>query len=106
MIQIMIKGPNPKEAVNYKLKVMGDDLSDLLVRFLGEILYLFAGEKKIAANTFIKTLSSSALEAIVELVQFNPNIHEILYEIKAVTYHQIEVTEKANHWEAKVIFDL
>jgi len=48
MMLIMIKGPNPKEAINYKLKVMGDDLSDLLVRFMGEILYLFAGERKIA----------------------------------------------------------
>ena len=48
----------------------------------------------------------SRLHAVLETVPFNPERHEIINEIKAVTYHQIEVAEKGDHWEAQVIFDL
>ena len=77
-----------------------------MVRWLGEILYLFEGEKKIVTDTLINTISPSKLKATLQTIAFDPNLHEVLREIKAVTYHQIEVTEKDNRWEARIIFDL
>ena len=53
-----------------------------------------------------EAISPSYLEATVETVPFDPNVYEVLSEIKAVTYHQIEVAQKSGHWEARVIFDL
>ncbi|MGD9074802.1 MAG: archease, partial [Desulfobacteraceae bacterium] len=89
-----------------KISVSGEDLADLMVRWLGEILYLFAGENLVVTSIRMGSVSSSALEATLETAPFEPEIHETLREIKAVTYHQIEVTEMPNGWETKVIFDV
>ena len=89
-----------------KISVSGDDLADLMVRWLGEILYLFEGDYLVVTTINIDSLTSSRLEATLETVPYDPEIHEILNEIKAVTYHQIQVINKGDLWEARVIFDL
>lgn len=95
------KGPN-----TIRLSVSGEDLADLMIRWLGEILYIFEGEKQIVTKVGIDAISPHHITATLETVSFDQNLHEILCEIKAVTYHQIEVMEKADHWEARIIFDL
>ena len=77
-----------------------------MVHWLGEILYLFHGEKKIATRLDIDTISQSHLDATLETIAFSADLHEVLREIKAVTFHQIEVVKKDNQWEARVVFDL
>jgi SHS2 domain-containing protein len=106
MMSIAFKGKRTNKSEIIKLSVAGYDLADLMVRWLGEILYQFEGEHKLVTNVEIDFISPSYLDATLEMVSFDPNIHEILREIKAVTYHQIEVVEKDKHWEARIIFDL
>ena len=103
----VILGDNPfGKTRSMKISVSGNDLADLMVRWLGEILYLFEGDDLVVTSVNIDSLTSSQLEATLETVPFDPEIHEILNEIKAVTYHQIQVTNKGDTWEARVIFDL
>jgi len=103
---LMVKANPAKEIKTVKLSVTGCDSADLMVRWLGEILYLLEGENKVVIHMEIDSISPSSLHATLQTVPFDPNTDEILYEIKAVTYHQIEVAEKSDHWEARVIFDL
>ena len=77
-----------------------------MVRWLGEILYLFEGEGQVVSSISINSISDKRLHAILELTPFAPPAHKILREIKAVTYHQIQVAEKGGRWEASVIFDM
>jgi protein archease len=103
----LIVRANPvKENKTVKLSVTGCDSADLMVRWLGEILYLLEGENKVVIHLGIDSIFPSRLNATLKTVSFDPNTDEILYEIKAVTYHQIEVAEKGDHWEARIIFDL
>jgi len=106
MMQIMVSCKHTEKTRTIKLSLNEQDLPGLMVRWLGEILYLFAGEKEVVSSIRIDSISPSHLAATLESVPFNPDLHEILCEIKAVTYHQIEVVEKDNFWEARVIFDL
>ena len=106
MMYITFKVKCTKKGEIIKLSVAGYDLADLMVRWLGEILYQFEGEHKLVTNVGIDFISPSHLDATLEMVSFDPSLHEILREIKAVTYHQIEVIEKGKHWEARIIFDL
>ena len=78
----------------------------MLVHWLGEFLYLFHGEKKIATRFDINSISQLHLDATLETISFSTDLHEVLREIKAVTFHQIEVVKKDKQWEAKVVFDL
>jgi len=89
-----------------KISLSGDDLSDLMVRWLTEILYLYEGEHLVTTDIIIDSFSSTTINATLSALPFDPLRHEILREIKAVTYHQIEVAEKDGIWKARVIFDL
>ena len=88
------------------VSLIGNDLEDLLVRWLSEILYLFEGEGLVVFSFKIDSLLSTVLKATLGTTPFDPKNHEILREIKAVTYHQIEIMNKKDTWEAQVTFDL
>jgi len=106
IMQIMVSSRHTEKTRTIKLSLDEQDLPELMVRWLGEILYLFAGEKEVVTGIRIDSISPSHLDATLESVPFDPDLHEILCEIKAVTYHQIQVVEKDDCWEARVIFDL
>lgn len=106
LMQIMIKKRPVARTSVLKLSVSGEDLSDLMVRWLGEILYLFEGESKVVMDIDIDSITKTRLEATLLVAPFNPKQHEIVTEIKAVTYHQIEVARREHGWQATVIFDL
>ena len=106
MMKIMVSSKSVEKSKSLKLSLDGEDLAELMVHWLGEILYLFHGEKKVVSRLEIDSISLSHLDATLDTVSFSTDLHEVLCEIKAVTFHQIEVAEKDDQWEAKVIFDL
>jgi SHS2 domain-containing protein len=96
----------PAEADLIRISVSGNDLADLMNKWLSEILYLYAGENLVVTGINIGSLSSASLNATLKTSPFNPKFHKIIREIKAVTYHQIAVTNENGIWTARVIFDL
>ncbi len=94
----------PSEVI--ELAVTGDDPADLMVNYLRELLYLWAGNEKLVKMIDIADISDTAISARVSTDRYQPEHHEILHEIKAVTYHQIEVVRTAGGWQAKVVFDV
>ncbi|MBN2419441.1 MAG: archease [Deltaproteobacteria bacterium] len=106
MIYIMIGDASPDKTKRINVSVAGDDLPDLMVRWLGEILYLFEGEREIVTDIGIDYFTPSRLHATLTTTSYNPDVHNILCEIKAVTYHQIEVDRNNSGYSTKIIFDL
>ena len=88
------------------IEVSGDDWSNLMVNWLREILYLWNGKELLVKKVRILSLSETGLSATVELDAFDPDRHIIKTEIKAVTYHQIQVKSSPSGWEAMIIFDV
>jgi SHS2 domain-containing protein len=88
------------------IRVTGDDWPDLMVNWLRELLYFWNGKELLVKKVKILALSENKLSANVELDPFDPDRHEIKIEIKAVTYHQIQVSSGPEGWEARVIFDV
>ena len=106
MTDLMVKADIREKEAKRKLIVEGEDLPDLMVRWLSEILYLFNGEHILVSAIEIGSISSTRLQSTLRVVSLNKGHHEILREIKAVTYHQIAVEETPHGWEARVIFDI
>ena len=106
LMHLMLSGKPVGNAGTMTISVTGQDYADLMVRWLGELLYLFEGDHLIPMTVTIQKLKPTYLEAGVETVPFDPDRVEIIYEIKAVTYHQIDVSRKAGRWVARVIFDI
>jgi SHS2 domain-containing protein len=106
MLKIMLERLPEKGGKDRDISISGADLPDLLVRWLGEILYLFDGEQTLVTDTKIHSVTPDRLDAQLKIVPFCSTRHEVATEIKAVTYHQIEVTQDAGEWRARIIFDL
>ncbi len=106
MLKLMVTGTPGKPLQRMKLSITAQDAGALMVDWLSEILYLFEGGKMVVQYIAIDAFSPSSLDATLEATPFTTEQHEIIHEIKAVTYHQIEVGEKNGRWEARVYFDL
>jgi SHS2 domain-containing protein len=106
MTDLMVKGDITKKTVIKDVSLKGDDFPDLMVKWLGEILYLFNGEKLLVHSIEINSISSIMLLSTLTLSTFEPKHHEVKREIKAVTYHQICVDKVNDGWQARIIFDI
>ena len=103
---LMVKGDISEKTAIRDVLVEGEDFPDLMVRWLGEILYLFDGENLIVNSIKIKSISPTKLKSTLTLTSFETEHHQVIREIKAVTYHQISVDKTKDGWQAKVIFDI
>jgi len=106
MTDLMVKADISEKGTRRKVLVEGEDFPDLMVRWLGEILYLFDGEHLLVSAIEINSISPIRLKSTVTVVSLKRGHHEMLREIKAVTYHQISVERKNDGWEARIIFDI
>ncbi len=91
----------------YKVKVESPTLEDLLVDYLSELLYVYSVEFFIMAdfNVIIhKGDEGYVLTGVALGEPLNKEKHKINLEIKAVTYHELEINLKEGY--AKVLFDI
>lgn len=95
-----------REAESRQIRITGEDLPDLMVNWLRELLYLWAGEDLLIKRVDVDIVAEMNLTATLFCEPFDPERHEIKEEIKAVTYHGIRVDQTAEGWEAVIIFDV
>ena len=100
----IVKDLQPEKEL--KIHVTGSDWPDLMVNWLRELLYLWTGKELLVKHIDIQTLSEYNLTATLRVDPFKPDRHVITNDIKAVTYHQIQVNQVANGWESRIIFDV
>jgi SHS2 domain-containing protein len=94
-----------KLKVERQIQLEENEIETLLVSWLQELLYLLDTEQLVFGR-FKVNVKDCSLNADVWGEPFNPEIHTSKTEIKAVTYHQLEVIESDQGWKAQVIFDL
>ncbi|MEA3454543.1 MAG: archease, partial [Candidatus Caldatribacteriota bacterium] len=89
----IIDGGNKTLKENFydKIKLEADNLEGLLFAWLNELLYISETKLVILSKFKIKDLSNNKIEAKVEGIKINPPSVKIEKEIKAVTYHRLEI---------------
>jgi len=102
----LLEAAKPCEQQTQQLSVAGSDWPDLMVNWLREILFLWDGNERLVRSVQIENIVHNKLDAQVQTEAFSPQHHVIKTEIKAVTYHQIQVVDRGHQWEAKIIFDI
>ena len=91
----------------YRVKVESPTLDDLLVDYLSELLYVYSVEFFVMCdfNVIIHEKDDGYVLSGVALGEpLNKEKHKIKVEIKAVTYHELEINLKEGY--AKVLFDI
>lgn len=95
-----------RKQISQEISVQGSDREDLLIRWLGELLFLGESRGFLFKEFTIRRLDSTSLKAVARGEIFDPSRHRFKTEIKAVTYHQAELKERDGRWEGRVIFDV
>ncbi len=95
-----------RKQISQEISVQGSDREDLLIRWLGELLFLGESRGFLFKEFTIRHLDSTSLKAVARGEIFDPSRHRFKAEIKAVTYHQTEVKEVDGKWEGRVILDI
>lgn len=80
-----------------------DDIDGLLVDFLTELLYLYEVEGVIVCDADVR-IEGNRLEGTIRGEKRDPERHHIKTEIKAVTYHMLEIEPEKGFLQ--VLFDL
>ena len=108
LFDVMIENQTGRKAAKQqrKLTVEGSDISDLLINFLREILYLFNGAGWVVSHCKIMECDNKRLKAQLTSEPYNKNKHSIKTEIKAVTYSGLNVEKQKSGWRARLIFDV
>jgi len=98
-----------KEKIKNNIKIKSIDLNALLVDFLSEVLYLSQVNKAVYEDVKFKRLglSTSSGQTILEAELFGNKIKSFGEDIKAVTYHGLEIKKNKNGlYEATILFDI
>ena len=91
--------------IQRQFRLQEDDIETLLVSWLQELLYLLDTEDLLFGR-FQVNLKDLALEATAWGEVFDPEIHTMTTDIKAVTYHQLAVVEDDQGCQPQLIFDI
>lgn len=88
------------------VSITASDHEQLLVRWLSEILYLYDGRRFPCAVFSIHELGPTWLVATVRGEEFDPARHHTRLDVKAVTYHQLEIQESGGQARVRVFLDI
>ena len=106
MFSIIASIENIQPTEQFPLEVTAENLEDLLVNWLSELLYLFSTKMVLFSRFEIIEIDDHHIRAKALGQPIDQSSHNLYTEIKAVTYHELQVRKLDHGWIARVIFDV
>ena len=94
-----ILAPEPEK--QYKFTLDYFDRESLLVEFLSELLFYSESE-----NVGFKGFELKLRDKSLDVVATGAPLYKLVKEIKAVTYHNLEIRETEQGLQTKIVFDV
>jgi len=91
-----------------RIVVRGSSLEDLLVRWLSELLYVMEKDELVFTSFAVTRVDRTRLVARggARGERIDRARHRLRREIKAVTYHQIQIVRGRSAWRVRLVFDV
>lgn len=105
MLAFIIRPEDVRAVETRRRTVEADDRAGLLVAWLNDLILLLNADGFIPARADILECSETRVVADVRGEPVDPARHRFRLDVKAATYHQVEVS-RPNGWMARVIFDV
>jgi len=106
LISIVVDPSSVGLSVQKTSSVEGTDAENLLVRWLSEILYLYDGEDYLVGGIEILKMSPTGLSANLRGEFVDEQRHRLKMDVKAVTYHQLSVSQGPEGAVVRVFLDI
>lgn len=94
----------PEETV--LLDFAGEDTATLLRDYLAELLRLFESSQRVIVEPQVTGFSTTRLRITARALRIDADQCIFHREVKAITYHELEIREVAGGFEATVIVDI
>ena len=104
MFDIITDNSSVESVGEYDISLDAPDLEQLLVDFLSDLLFLNTAKNLVFGSFKIK-IDNNHISAKIFGEEYNTSKHKIGVEIKAVTYHMLEVNNKEPYY-VQVLFDI
>jgi SHS2 domain-containing protein len=88
------------------LAVTSQSHEDLLVDWLGEVITAASAFGEAYRSVEITRTGEFFAEGVLKGEPLDADRHDLRFDVKAATYHALEVTREGGRWHARVIFDL
>lgn len=107
MFNVMINTEQVKPKVKRGAEVKGEDLKSLMFSWLNELLFYY-GAENLAFSKFEVKINEKNLNLRANCwgEKIDPEKHELKTEVKACTYHRLEVKKVKDRWRTQVILDI
>ncbi len=98
---------DPHPPISVPIEASAPALDELLVAWLQECLALFQTRRLVLGHFWIDEIDEKHVVGGAKGRKFDSARHSQQLEIKAVTYHQLEVSRGDDgNWRARVLFDI
>ena len=98
----LLSDENPTRRETREISLEGADLESLLVDFLNELIFLASERGWLAGSAGVK-LIPGGLRAVLKGGELPSGISN---EIKAATYHRMNIRKEKGQWLTEVLFDV
>lgn len=112
VMAIMAETAKVKATDNVEVDAEGYDLKSLMFDWLSKLLYVSSTENMLFSKFVVEVVEGAGkeefkLKATCWGEKIDKKRHEMHAEVKAITYHQMEVEKKEDgKWRAQVVVDL
>jgi len=109
LYSLLLSSFDEEDAVEVKFNIRSEDLESLLYDFLEHLLIMFEVDDIIATGISVSLDESEGhydLEGHVKGCMARPLSFKRNYDVKAITYHMMEIRETSEGWMIQVIVDI
>ena len=95
-----------KPATSVSVISQGQDRDDLLHNWLSELLYFFTAKGILLSKFDIKRLTENRIVSNVRGEQIDSSRHSLKHDIKAITYHDMHISDNKGKFQTNIVFDV
>jgi SHS2 domain-containing protein len=106
LFDLQVDLSNVKDETEFEINATGTDLENTIVRWLQRLIALMDIEDIIFSRFELLEVTELSARGKAWGEPLDISRHRVKGAIKAVTYHELEIEETSDGWEAQIIFDV
>jgi SHS2 domain-containing protein len=98
--------PGVSAAVERALEVQADNDEDMVVDWLSEVIATASTNAEVYSEVRIERAGPHSVRGVIRGERIDSGRHQLRLEVKAATYHGLEVDRSGDGCRVRVVFDL